>query len=140
MELSGSFRHPSTHPLIKPHCPFPEEDSFLRGFSEHTPYGLLAPSTDAMAGHLGICWSADPLSIPVHSGNPQHCEASLAYNMGSLITPFLSQPVTTMLLTAPDAGFPGGPSVKLKASSGPVVVIKRLLYPGGGMKSQRFKR
>lgn len=94
------------------------------------PYDLLAPSTDAMAGHLGICWSADPLSIPVHSGHPQNFEASPAYNMGSLITPFLIQPVITILLTAPDARFPGGPAV----------VIKGLLNPGGGIKSQRFKR
>lgn len=93
------------------------------------PNDLLAPSTDAMAGHLCVCWSADPLFIPVHSGHLQHLEASLAHNMGSLITPFLIQPVVTILLTASDARFPGGPAV----------AIKGLLNPGGGIKSQRLK-
>ena len=75
-----------------------------------------------LRGYLLVSWYS--LSLPVHWGYPQQAEASLACDMGSLMTHFMIWPMITILVTAADAGLPCGTSGQLKTLLGSAVIIK----------------
>lgn len=118
----------SIHPPNQPPPPIPGKRHFfyrlLRVCSTMLCVHLLLRTFQCYGSHLGICWSAGTLSIPVHWGHPQHVETHLACSMGTLIAPLTIWPVITILLTAPNARLPGGTSGGLKTPSGPAVVTK----------------
>lgn len=87
----------SIHPPNQPPPPIPGKRHFfyrlLRVCSTMLCVHLLLRTFQCYGSHLGICWSAGTLSIPVHWGHPQHVETHLACSMGTLIAPLTIDPL-----------------------------------------------
>ena len=108
--------------------PTPGWKHFLIDFSEPATLCLVGTIYSdflmlwQLGGYLLVCWYS--LSLPVRWGYPQHAKASLASDMGSLMTHFMIWPMITILVTAPDAGFHRGTSGGPKTLLGPAVITK----------------